>query len=302
MTARSSSSAPSSTPAAWCASTPSAPTCRRTARCVALAERTRAPAPGAWPHGASGCRRPGPRSSASSSVAGNGPVAVGSDVRVDVRVNLGGLSPDDVRVEVVAGVPNGDGLSPRSVVEGVHEGGRAAGSATSPWCPPPRAAGWRAPRGSCRCAPTVPAPSRTSSSPGPRTRAPAARAARGLKSVHHPADDVWTCPTIPSAGHPRGSSSTVPSPSAGPARRWPAGTATPVSRSRCGCAPRWARSRIASTTTAGPWEGTSRPSITTSWRASMPRRSTWRRRGHPRGPRGPAGGPARPGAPARPLI
>jgi glycogen phosphorylase len=67
-----------------------------------------------------------PQVSASSSVAGDGPVAVGSDVRVDVRVNLGGLSPDDVRVEVVAGVRNGDGLSPRSVVEGVHEG-RAGG-------------------------------------------------------------------------------------------------------------------------------------------------------------------------------
>ena len=38
-------------------------------------------------------------------------MAVGSDVRVDVRVNLGGLSPDDVRVEVVAGVRNGDGGS-----------------------------------------------------------------------------------------------------------------------------------------------------------------------------------------------
>ncbi len=67
-----------------------------------------------------------PQVSASSSVAADGPVAVGSDVRVDVRVNLGGLSPDDVRVEVVAGVRNGDGLSPRSVVEGVHEG-RAGG-------------------------------------------------------------------------------------------------------------------------------------------------------------------------------
>ena len=63
-----------------------------------------------------------PQVSASSSVAADGPVAVGSDVRVDVRVNLGKLSPDDVRVEVVAGVRNGDGLSPRSVVEGVHEG------------------------------------------------------------------------------------------------------------------------------------------------------------------------------------
>ena len=67
-----------------------------------------------------------PQVSARSSVAADGPVAVGSDVRVDVRVKLGGLSPDDVRVEVVAGVRNGDGLSPRSVVEGVHEG-RAGG-------------------------------------------------------------------------------------------------------------------------------------------------------------------------------
>ena len=67
-----------------------------------------------------------PQVRATSSVAGDGPVAVGSDVRVDVRVNLGGLSPDDVRVEVVAGVRNGDGLSPRSVVEGIHEG-RAGG-------------------------------------------------------------------------------------------------------------------------------------------------------------------------------
>jgi starch phosphorylase len=67
-----------------------------------------------------------PQVSASSSIAADGPVAVGSDVRVDVRVKLGGLSTDDVRVEVVAGVRNGDGLSPRSVVEGVHEG-RAGG-------------------------------------------------------------------------------------------------------------------------------------------------------------------------------
>jgi starch phosphorylase len=63
-----------------------------------------------------------PSVSVSSSVTADGPVRVGSDVRVDIQVDLGGLSPDDVRVQVVAGVRNGDGLAPRSVVEGVHEG------------------------------------------------------------------------------------------------------------------------------------------------------------------------------------
>ena len=64
-----------------------------------------------------------PQVSVRSSVRAQGPVAVGSDVAVEALVRLGPLSVDDVRVEVVAGVVNGDGgLSPRAVVEGVHEG------------------------------------------------------------------------------------------------------------------------------------------------------------------------------------
>jgi starch phosphorylase len=44
-------------------------------------------------------------------------VPVGSEVTVDVYADLGGLAVDDVRVEVVAGVPDGDGgLVPRMIV------------------------------------------------------------------------------------------------------------------------------------------------------------------------------------------
>jgi starch phosphorylase len=58
-----------------------------------------------------------------SSVRGNGPVAVGSGVEVEALVRLGRLSADDVRVEVVAGEPDGEGgLSPRAVVAAVHQG------------------------------------------------------------------------------------------------------------------------------------------------------------------------------------
>ncbi len=58
-----------------------------------------------------------------SSVRGNGPVAVGSEVEVEALVRLGRLSADDVRVEVVAGVPDGEGgLVPRAVVPAVHRG------------------------------------------------------------------------------------------------------------------------------------------------------------------------------------
>jgi starch phosphorylase len=52
-----------------------------------------------------------------------GPVPVGADVPVEVLVKLGPLSVDDVRVEVVAGFPNGDGgLRRRQVLTGVHDG------------------------------------------------------------------------------------------------------------------------------------------------------------------------------------
>ena len=64
-----------------------------------------------------------PQVSVRSSVRAEGPIPVGSEVPVEALVTLGGLSVDDVRVEVVAGVPNGDGgLSPRAVVPGVHDG------------------------------------------------------------------------------------------------------------------------------------------------------------------------------------
>jgi len=64
-----------------------------------------------------------PQVSVRSSVRAEGPVPVGSDVAVEALVRLGPLSVDDVRVEVVAGVLNGDGgLSPRAVVEAAHQG------------------------------------------------------------------------------------------------------------------------------------------------------------------------------------
>ncbi len=50
-------------------------------------------------------------------------VPVGSDVTVEVLAMLGDLSVDDVRVEVVAGAPDGEGgIAPRRVVTAVHEG------------------------------------------------------------------------------------------------------------------------------------------------------------------------------------
>ena len=52
-----------------------------------------------------------------------GPVPVGSEVAVEALVTLGGLSVDDVRVEVVAGEPDGEGASRRA-----------------PWCRRPTAA------------------------------------------------------------------------------------------------------------------------------------------------------------------
>jgi starch phosphorylase len=64
-----------------------------------------------------------PQVSVRSSVRANGPVPVGSEVAVETLVRLGPLSVDDVRVEVVAGVADGGGgVSPRTVVPGVHEG------------------------------------------------------------------------------------------------------------------------------------------------------------------------------------
>ena len=102
--------APSSTPAAWCATTPSAPTCRRTAALVALAADSGAGARGlaALARADAGGLAAGERRAAASRA--NGSVAVGSDVRGGrASPPSGPLSPDDVRVEVVAGVPDGDG-------------------------------------------------------------------------------------------------------------------------------------------------------------------------------------------------
>ena len=48
---------------------------------------------------------------------------MGSEVAVEALVTLGGLSVDDVRVEVVAGEPDGEGgVSPRAVVPAAHRG------------------------------------------------------------------------------------------------------------------------------------------------------------------------------------
>jgi starch phosphorylase len=64
-----------------------------------------------------------PAVSVRSSVAARGPVPVGSEFAVEALVTLGGLSVDDVRVEVVVGEPDGDGgLSPRAVVPAAHRG------------------------------------------------------------------------------------------------------------------------------------------------------------------------------------
>jgi starch phosphorylase len=62
-----------------------------------------------------------------SSVNADGSVAVGSEVEVELFATLGSLTPDDVRVEVVAGTPNGDGgVAVRSVVAGVPDGAAGA--------------------------------------------------------------------------------------------------------------------------------------------------------------------------------
>ena len=69
-----------------------------------------------------------PSVSVRSEVHANGSVAVGSDVAVEVTAILGSLGIDDVRVEVVAGTPDGQGgLVPRRVVEGIHEGAAGGG-------------------------------------------------------------------------------------------------------------------------------------------------------------------------------
>ncbi len=50
-------------------------------------------------------------------------VPVGSDVSVEVLATLGDLGVEDVKVEVVAGTPDGEGgITPRRTVTGVHEG------------------------------------------------------------------------------------------------------------------------------------------------------------------------------------
>jgi hypothetical protein len=52
---------------------------------------------------------------------------VGTDLAVEVVATLGSLTIEDVRVEVVAGTPDGEGgLVPRRVVEGIHEGAAGA--------------------------------------------------------------------------------------------------------------------------------------------------------------------------------
>ncbi len=52
-----------------------------------------------------------------------GAVAVGSEVEVELFATLGSLSPADVRVEVVAGTPDGDGgVTVRTVVVGTADG------------------------------------------------------------------------------------------------------------------------------------------------------------------------------------
>jgi starch phosphorylase len=57
-----------------------------------------------------------------SEVRANGSVAVGSELAVEVVATLGALTIDDVRVEVVAGPPDGQGgIVPRRVVSGIHE-------------------------------------------------------------------------------------------------------------------------------------------------------------------------------------
>jgi starch phosphorylase len=62
-----------------------------------------------------------------SEIRANGSVAVGSELAVEVVAALGSLTIDDVRVEVVAGAPDGQGgIVPRRVVSGIHEGATGA--------------------------------------------------------------------------------------------------------------------------------------------------------------------------------
>jgi glycogen phosphorylase len=59
-----------------------------------------------------------------SVVDADGAIPVGSEVKVDVYADLGDLAVDDVRVEVVAGIPDGDGgLVPRMIVPALPNGG-----------------------------------------------------------------------------------------------------------------------------------------------------------------------------------
>ncbi|MGD9694075.1 MAG: alpha-glucan family phosphorylase [Thermoleophilia bacterium] len=64
-----------------------------------------------------------PGVSVRSSIAADGRVPVGSEVRVEMLANLAGLTVDDVSVEVVTGTPDGEGgLAPRDVVTGTPSG------------------------------------------------------------------------------------------------------------------------------------------------------------------------------------
>ena len=64
-----------------------------------------------------------PQVSVRSVVRGDGSVAVGADVEVELFATLGSLAPTDVRVEVVAGTPDGQGgVSVRTVVAATPHG------------------------------------------------------------------------------------------------------------------------------------------------------------------------------------
>ncbi len=68
-----------------------------------------------------------PEVSVRSAVRANGSVAVGSDVEVELFATLGSLSAADVRVEVVAGAPDGHGgVAVRAIVAAVPSGGAAS--------------------------------------------------------------------------------------------------------------------------------------------------------------------------------
>ena len=67
-----------------------------------------------------------PEVSVRSAVGANGSVAVGSDVEVELFATLGALSAADVRVEVVAGTPDGHGgVAVRTIVAAVPSGAAA---------------------------------------------------------------------------------------------------------------------------------------------------------------------------------